>query len=313
MLRWETDKDTVCESVRKRESFLKIILKTRDDPILLDRWINHHVRIVGEESIIIFDNMSIDISVMQIYQSNKNMLICQFNGYQDYIHDSQRYKELYAALKVSCKFYIFLDTDEFMAWAYNDRFYGDEQVLYRLKELPSGVCYPGVWLRNLIGHDNRFYAFSEEYLVDGLLWGKPLIATQTNITCSLVIHNEHLFKTNMISLRSPRNLFVLHLNRLVPIQRIRANIFKLRTYGVYADEKNLEEILAIDTSLIEDQNHRIYTREIQALAQLPLGFKEQLGMSVEFCDDGSLQFSDEKTKLIFSSFLTHSGASQDLD
>ena len=303
LLCWEKNRDAICDAIRKKESFLKIILKTRDDPVLLERWIKHHASIVSEENIIILDNVSVDSSVIKSYRDHSGILSFQFSGYHNYVHDSRYYPEFYAALKASCTYYIFLDTDEFVTWVHGDQFYNGADVLHCIKEYSNGRCYAGTWLRNLIGYDDRFYAFSKEYLMDGLLWGKPLIAAQVDIACPLVIHNEHLISANVISANTPPQLFILHLNRLDPLQRIRVNLYKLRVYGVYVGEEDLGELLATDTSLIEDQNQRIYTNEIQTLAQLPLGFKEELGMSVRFCEDGSLQFSDERTKLIFSSFL----------
>jgi hypothetical protein len=65
---WEKDSSEFCAQIERHHAPIKIVLKTKNDRFLIDRWIRHHSKIVGLENLIIYDNMSDDHEVLSVYR-----------------------------------------------------------------------------------------------------------------------------------------------------------------------------------------------------------------------------------------------------
>lgn len=111
---WGKYRTKICERIADENSLMKIVIKTKDDSHLLERWINHHRAIVGDKGIIVFDNMSSRPGVFEIYSKYPDILVVQYDGFCDIIHLQTVFKDLYEALRRSCNWYAFIDTDEFL-------------------------------------------------------------------------------------------------------------------------------------------------------------------------------------------------------
>lgn len=119
---WGKEHEKICREIRSTTSSLKIILKTKNEPYLLQRWIDHHVQIVGAKNLIIMDNCSDDPAILEVYKRNSDVVSAYaYSGHHNSLHRISVFPELYKSLRESCGFYVFIDTDEFLYWADNGR------------------------------------------------------------------------------------------------------------------------------------------------------------------------------------------------
>ena len=78
---WNEHREECCRAIAGTKATFKILLKTKDDPFLLERWISHHQRIVGPDNIIIFDNMSTNPAVLYLYEKCRDTVrVIRFPG-----------------------------------------------------------------------------------------------------------------------------------------------------------------------------------------------------------------------------------------
>jgi hypothetical protein len=54
--------------IKENESTLKIVLKTKNETEILDRWLEHHLKIAGDLNVIVFDNGSTNPKTFDIYK-----------------------------------------------------------------------------------------------------------------------------------------------------------------------------------------------------------------------------------------------------
>jgi len=264
---WETDKEQVCARLAGRRGFLKILLKTKDDPFFLRRWIQHHARIAGLRNLVVFDNMSSDPGVLALYRAApKDLLVVRFAGQPDAVHDVARFPELYAALRRACEYFIFLDTDEFLVHidehGWRDGF-GLLRFIERNRDIP---VFPTTWLHDEAGSDTRFKIGDDlGELSHGLRWGKPVLRAAAPVE-GFINHNIQLGKS-LFGARPPLNLFTLHMVQLSPAQRIRANMLKLVARNFIGEGESAHDVAARDLSAIEDANVRAYVAEIRRMLE----------------------------------------------
>lgn len=182
---WPQDKEVICQKIAYssailRRSPLKILLKTKNEPEMLERWIKHHQAIVGYENLIIIDNMSNDPAVIPAYEKYDGLItLFKYDTHFDLIHHPQHFPELYNALRECCDYFIFLDTDEYLIFFDGlDRFYEDERINYFIINRPGINIFPATSFQNEICHGNKFSIYQpERTLPNGLKWGKPIIST----------------------------------------------------------------------------------------------------------------------------------------
>ncbi|QIO98809.2 hypothetical protein [Bradyrhizobium symbiodeficiens] len=195
---------------------------------------------------------------------------------------------------------MFFDTDEFLVSAEGDRLTPEHFVKERILTTNSPL-YFGVWLQNLFRCDRRFWV-DRDRLKHGLLWGKPILG-KTSVLPEFVNHNHHVLSGDGSPHSISNWLFLLHLNLLVPQQRIEANLRKLKAFGIVAREAELADILTINAEAFRG-NARNWIQEIKNLAakgnehpsqKLPTG-------SIEILDDGSIQFSDASQRQLWNQF-----------
>jgi hypothetical protein len=105
------DRDEILTRLGRRESVLKIVLKTKNDPIFLEAWIKHHLGIVGSGNSIIFDNKSSDRDVLEVYERYAvEVEVVSFGDFHNDIHYQEKFPDLYGALSKTCTFFTVLDT-----------------------------------------------------------------------------------------------------------------------------------------------------------------------------------------------------------
>ncbi len=230
-----------------RRATLKIILKTRDENLLLQDWISHHANIVGYENLLILDNLSTDQDVLGIYDRYSSIIpIGAFDGFVDNPHSKSLFAPLYDWLAETTAYYILLDTDERLIWAENDFYLHDWRIVEKLARLQAASALAGAWLYNQPGSRTQFCFGSKGGLADGLCWGKPILSTKANRP-DKVIHN---CQAAALFDRPVTNFFVLHLSRLSAVQRIKANANKLRSYSIISNEDGLDAIAEINLASV---------------------------------------------------------------
>ena len=228
---WDSDQSDTVAHLRQNYATLKIILKTKNDSFFLDAWIRHHVNIVGKENIIIFDNCSTDPDVFDVYDRWPEVNVVGFHGHQDNIHWMHNFPALYNALRLSCSYYIFIDTDEFIVFFDGARFVSDKGIISALQHSLSGDFIPTVWLYNVPLYREQFIIGTTcDDLYRGLQWGKPIIRASLADQASSINHNCQLAQCNAKAIPL-KGFFLLHMAYLSPAQRIRANQEKLVASG----------------------------------------------------------------------------------
>jgi hypothetical protein len=293
---WDADRTSLCARISSTPSVLKILLKTKNDPILLDRWIEHHTRIVAPQNILIFDNMSDDPDVLSIYERHPEVLVIRFTGFHNNVHRVGLFGDLYSSLRDSSQFFVFLDTDEFLTLIDGDSYYPDGSIVEFLQSDPLAQVFPGTWLYNTNWTAHQFISgTTAEYLSSGLAWGKPVLRSNAPLD-GYLNHNIQLARA-LFSTRIRTNLFVLHLANLSPQQRIASNINKLIARGFAQPLDTAQTISQYPLEGVSDANIVQYVSEIRRL--LPLRAQPQATQGtlrpgcIELCADGKIIYYSE--------------------
>jgi hypothetical protein len=297
---------SLCARISSTPAVLKILLKTKNDPILLDRWIEHHSRIVSPQNILIFDNMSDDPAVLSIYERHPEVLVIRFTGFHNNVHRVGLFGDLYASLRDSSQFFVFLDTDEFLTLIDGDRHYPDRSILEFLQSDPLPQVFPGTWLYNTNWTANQFISgTTAEYLSNGMAWGKPVLRSNAPFD-GYLNHNIQLART-LFSTRIRTNLFVLHLANLSPQQRISSNINKLIARG-FAQPLDTAEIISECTlDGVGDANIVQYVSEIRRLLPMRAQPQAQQGTlrpgCIELSANGKITYYSEVERQSLLAFM----------
>lgn len=226
--RWETDRAEFCVRIERNHAAIKIVLKTKNDRFLIERWIRHHAKIVGPENLIIFDNMSDDPEVLALYREYRDWIaIIRFADRHNNLHHTGLYRDLYRSLARSSEYFLFLDTDEHLILVENDKYYDNDSVSGFVMGNRNFDLFPGTWLWNANWSPQQFNCSG---FVGNLACGKPLIRS-SKIPTGYVNHTFQL-STRLFVPPFKTNLFILHLGRLFPQQRISTNMNKLLGAGI---------------------------------------------------------------------------------
>lgn len=306
-LSWPQQKDLVVAQIRANPASLKILLKTKNDAALLERWITHHLAIVGPGNIIVFDTGSTDPAVLEIYRRHRaQLLLAAYDGFFDNLHRVAMFEELYVALQSGKGRFAFLDTDEFLVWVEPDgEVLRDARVVQRLREVDAPVL-PGTWLHNLPGYDDRFRLLPDGLsLVEGLAWGKPVIRHDVALS-GVINHNSQLPLASYRD-RFRTNCFVLHLNRLSARQRIASNLNKLVALDAVPEGITAAQAARLNVENFREGNIRLYLREVQLLASQPEVLPDREAPlqqnSIRILGDGALHFQAPEQREALRGYL----------
>jgi hypothetical protein len=225
---WETDSAEVCARIEQHHAPVKMVLKTKNDPLLIERWIRHHMKIVGPENLIVFDNMSDGPEVLSVYREYRDRIaIIRFADHQNNLHHTSLYRDFYRSLAKSSEYFLFLDTDEYLILIEDERYYDDDSILTFVMGNKNFDLFPATWLPNANWSPKHFNCGG---LAGNLACGKPLIRS-SKIPLGYFNHSFQL-STRLFAPPFKTNLFLLHLARLFPKQRISTNMNKLIGAGI---------------------------------------------------------------------------------
>jgi hypothetical protein len=204
---------------------------------------------------------------------------------------------------------VFLDCDEFLTWARVDgSFTQTADMVAELSRVAPQEAIAGIWLDNVAGYDDRFILYhGRGRWPVGVAGGKPIISSKAHIS-GFINHN---FQLDLFENTQNANFLVLHMKRLLPRQRIRANISKLRNYRFLAESEGLDRIAATDVDALPAGNVRQWVSEVQELSkQVARGPGEEGPLDkgqVRLAANSRLEFHSADERGRFLAFLRKPG------
>ncbi|CAO4153986.1 glycosyltransferase family 2 protein [Methylorubrum aminovorans] len=312
ILLWDEDRGPIREQIAERRAPFKLLMKTKNEPEFLAEWIEHHARIVGRENLIIADNGSTDPAMLAaLTEAAKGSVVFRFSGFHKFIHDRTIFPDLYAALKHSCDHYMFMDSDERLLWTDGETWIADNRILERVAARQSFSILPGIMLDNFAMERDIFhFTGTEPQIRELVLWGKPIVSTAADVGGPDVLHVCQ-FPASFTAIESPINVVSLHLSRLNPEQRLKANRSKLVIRGRVAEETSFEEIAAIPDQAI--QNDGVVLRLVKEIRDILGAIDPKSGrswgptdkaFSIKINPDGTIGFPNGWIRESFNSFVS---------
>ena len=303
LLRWPADDAAICERIAGTRADLKIILKTRNERELIERWILHHLPIAGPQGLVIFDNGSSDPEVLSTYARYGHLVqVFGWDLNHNRVHDSTMLRPLYVAIRASCRHYAFLDTDEFAWWTDGVRL-SREDLVERLAH-EDGLAYPGMWWEHRPGATGVYFP-----KVD-LAWGKPLIGAAIDVE-GRINHNVQFVQGNP-GIRLRGGFVVCHHSLDDPERRIRVNIDKCVAYGWVAGAEEIDAIIASGRVETLPKLFRLWVRQIARLRTEEREAVGRLGPKAVAVDpDGQLRFGSPELERSLREFAGSSDIPED--
>ncbi|KQM21482.1 hypothetical protein ASE73_15650 [Sphingomonas sp. Leaf24] len=225
---------------------LKIILKVKDEPELIDKWVNHHAAIVGYENIVILDCGSQEPEYLaKIERYARKMIVLSYPNHYNTIHNPQANVDLYNLICANARYMTILDADEFLFASHEGKL--SPSAVIPLLERSDESAFAGTWLnvQTIIPEVDGVLDWSikaelavgPKDIKQGTVAGKSVIATSVVRGLSHLGHNLHVPKVADIMTESSfGRIFILHARNLdIRIVEKRA-IKHLRTKGVLPDQ-----------------------------------------------------------------------------
>lgn len=114
---WDKEKDVIIQKISNMPAEFKVCVKLKNEKELLPDLISHLSK-AGflSEEIIIFDNMSDDEEFLEyLNKISERFLVIKYSGDHNLVH-TKAFIDAYKALAQSCRYFMFLDADEFPYW-----------------------------------------------------------------------------------------------------------------------------------------------------------------------------------------------------
>lgn len=299
MFIWDDDKDRIRDAIERNKVTLRIIIKTKNESLLLERWLKHHLNMLeAEAKIIVLDNMSSDEVVLDAYRDYaERLIVVRFSGDQDRTHAARDFASLYQAVWDSSLFYTLIDTDEFLYLYDGKKLLHSERVISYLRSEKDIPFFSPHWLQNAYFKDDVF-SFGPDMgsIRRGLMHGKPII-NSSHARRKLAGSGVTLIHALQLPLsmhgESPTCFVLLHRSKLSRMRRIRSSMEKVRHTGLIEHINDFKTILTVDLNLIRRPAIRQHIAEIRELLAMP----DQPGNTVEIAPghvtlgyDGGLAF-----------------------
>jgi hypothetical protein len=311
---WETDAEKVCKLIRNTPTTYRVILKTKDETYLLEKFIQHYKNFLSlPTDILIFDNNSTRSETLNIYTKyNDNFTLIKYSAPHNDIHHIQKFLDLYKAIWDSSTFYSFFDTDELLFF-YNteDSTLSNDNIIDILNKSYDVSFFTTFWLKNVYFSENKFFFDDRiDYIRYIASTGKPIINSRRikNLISGFntyVVHTLHLPVSALE--KSPCCFLLLHMSTLTKGQRIRTDMNKLVQYGFIGNNKDFKTIIMTDNNSIQNLNCRYYVREIKTLLAMQDTDEYQIEKNYfEVVEEGgvkTLHFHPESMKKAFNKYI----------
>ena len=298
--------------IEQEKSIFKIVTKTKNESFFIEKWIIHHLNIVHDTKLIIFDNMSDDSYVHDIYRKYRdNIILAKFNFYMDSIHMANKFMALYKSLAISSKFFMIIDSDEYLYLYDNEKTYKDNSIVQFLNENSDCNFFAPYWINTLTNSENLF-SFNPNDL-SPFHFGKPIINTKiipafeaalTKYGYPILHHTKDL--PILTYGKAPTKFLLLHLKNLNQYQRIKSNMQKLVAFGIIKNDKDFHSILKLDLDCISghSRNYIIETRKLAENILYPVEQSDEYGV-IELCDDETLKFTPASYEQNFKNIMNN--------
>ncbi|MDR0826587.1 MAG: glycosyltransferase family 2 protein, partial [Desulfovibrio sp.] len=269
---WPNDTIQICNAIRAKKEILRIIIKTKNDELLIERWIKHYLNILGDDSqIIILDNMSTSKIVNDVYEKyNKNLIVIKFSESYNFVHIVDKFKLLYDAIWDSSCYYTFVDTDEFLYLYDGKKLICDDRIILYLENNKDINFFSQYWLRNVYFRDDIFTFNNNIKDIHGyIMFGKPIINS------SLLRNKIHRLSMNIHTVhlpvsaygKSPACFVLLHRSHLSKEARIRVNMEKLVTVGVVNSVNDFKSLFNININSVKSKVVKYFINETRELIE----------------------------------------------
>lgn len=221
------------EYAPQQNTLLKIVLKVKDEPELLQRWLDYHAAIVGLSNLVIMDCGSTDTEHWRILNRvREDVLILSFPGWYDRLHVVEEYPGLYYWLTRNCRYLTVMDADEFI-FGFDGETISPLHVTQVLREAVEPIFAP-TWITNAawpttsasgVDWDEPIrFALDQPSLTEGLISGKSVVRSSDLLDMGYIGHNLHVGRVmERMTPGSFGQLFQFHIPELGPrISRRRA-------------------------------------------------------------------------------------------
>lgn len=260
------------------------MLKVKDEPELIVRWIEHHADIVGHHNLVVMNCGSTDPHFLAILHGYRDrVLVLDYDQYYDNLSFPGANAALYGMLMRNCKYLTILDADEFLVGQRDGAI--ARGYVGEILRAGSEDVYAGTWLTNTEpppdapGGGIDFaspiaFSLDDASLREGTFGGKSVVRAALAFEINYVGHNLHLRQTMArMDAGSFGQLLVFHLARLGPAL-VRARALKhLHAKGIVPPDlapdqvgAYLAERLAAGTV---DDAARVYVDRYLATAAAP--------------------------------------------
>jgi FkbM family methyltransferase len=304
---WPQDAEAICAKIRNYKAPLKVILKTKNEHLLLPIWLKHYESFLHYGEIIIADNGSTDSRVLELYKAlDPRITLFSYSadrnsGFHNIIHSRQHFAGLYKALSDSSTHHVFVDSDELLIFVTADQWSQDRPVLVEEMSRNSGKAVATAWLETCPGSTDIVYVGSDDNrLRNALAWGKPIVPAHLFQT-GFPIHNGQ-FAQEAFSQPEGGLFVLLHLKNYSREQRLTANREKLVARGIVQSRMPFEDIAELDVMMMRDPTAVRLIREIRDLLASPKvgGTSGMPPGSIKFDSSRRILFSDDLTRNLFT-------------
>ncbi|MCE8018922.1 hypothetical protein HOP51_02140 [Halomonas sp. MCCC 1A11036] len=315
MFKWPDQKKDVLGflSAGKKTDFI-VALKTKNESELLEDWIKHHGDIFGIENLVIFDNDSDDIKVLDIYEKYKSKVRCivkydNSQGSHNAIHHPQKFPELYEMLSQKCKYFALFDTDEFFVGVKDDKYFSGKQLYRLLIEEAKKNKYNKIifcfWLNSLPGCDG-IYDVGNNYmkLVNGAKNGKHFVPS--SFLLDFPRGHNSCVPREAVSDSISTSFWLLHKQAASFKRRIRVNYNKIKARNAFLkkydflevyDSPNMNMVKATTSGPVKSYMKQII--DMKEIVEKKLEIKQE---GVAKLSGGKISFDKEIARKTFLKF-----------
>jgi hypothetical protein len=306
--KWDTDKRDIVDRLRSTAT-LKLCVKVRDEPLLIESWIRHHGNIVGFENLVVADNGSTDAETLSVYDRyGEAVTIFQFDGPHNDIHWHPRFLEFFEIIKRTCTYFSFIDVDERLVWIDHNSWVADGSIVEKIAACSDRTSIiPTTWLINTLNSFDTFSLLDTEanpHLKNNLRWGKPLLPAHL-VGLEVGIHNDQ-FDRFVFSTDFGVSLFLLHFTQF-PYRRISVNRNKLISRGVVGNDVTSEDIVAMSFDGHPDASVARFVAEMKKMYDVIERRADRLDLAgldyVQLTHDGRVRYSNDRVRNDLSKFL----------
>jgi hypothetical protein len=307
-MHWPQQLEDICRIVKSQTSIFKIVLKTKNETDLLENWFEHHLSIVGDLNIIVFDNGSTNKRTLEIYKKYRAKInLFGFHENHNLVHNTTYFSQFYQALRESSKFYTFIDADEFLYFTDGDSCIPDQEFITVLKNASDETTFFGLWAANVPGNKDIFYiSNSSNTYTSNLKGGKPIISSKFDVK-GFINHNIQLYENNSF-IKPSGGVLVCHLNMFDKNRREMINIEKILAHKFVKNISDIDNIISDNDLSGLSGPVLVYIKEIiKCRTENWTPIEHPMLGCFKIHQDRSIEFSDEKSHKVLMDFKNNCG------